>query len=311
MCNPEADNTKTAHLKEPPPVLCVQEQTQHTPATDESTPNVEKATLSEAQQQHATASAETESMQKTPQKSNVEAQEETLSKQGQAMQVQESKNLQVILTVITYSPLWQVIYAKPRKHWTVRGLTTKDMKKAVNKLLKIVAKHQNWKGPHGGRELDSRAWQHCINECLAREDHVLQLFGEAKLDQALGLIVRMAKTDPHTLENQKPTKRRSNTVDLDPQDVVHMAYHAIVGLMGNVWKETEHMLEQSQRGTAAPHKAPIPSATTATTANASSPQTNTLNPYLPPHRRNRQLVQKHRTYLELNLWAPVPHPNPE
>lgn len=107
--NPDADNTKPAHLKEPPTVTRVPEQPQHTPATDESTPNVEKATPSEAQQQHATASAETESMQKPPQKSNVEAQEETLSKQVQAMQVQESKSLQMILTAITYSPLWQVI----------------------------------------------------------------------------------------------------------------------------------------------------------------------------------------------------------
>ena len=226
------------------------------------------------------------------------------------MHMKDTPSLKVDLTAPTYSALWQRVYPRPKKHWTVRGLTMKELGKVTNKLVKVVAKHQQWKGPYAGRELSSDTWRHCINDCLAREQDTLQLLGEQKLDQTLGYIVRMAKTDPHTLENQKSTNRGSNTVNLDPDDVVNVAYHAINGMTGNVWKETDYLLAESKGGTAKQSKSPGTDASANSRATAAQPKANANAPYVPPYRRNTAQAQKHTGYLEINLWGPVPHPNP-
>ena len=179
-----------------------------------------------------------------------------------------------------------------------------------HKLVKVLAKHQKWKGPCAGKELSSDAWRHCINDCLAREQDTLQLLGEQKLDQTLGFIVRMAKMDPHTLENQKPTNHGSNTVNLDPDDVVKVAYHAINGMTGNVWKETDYLLAESKGGTAKQSKSPRVDTSANSRVTTAQPTANATNPYVPPHRRTTTQAQKHTTYLEINLWGPVPHLNP-
>jgi hypothetical protein len=119
----------------------------------------------------------------------------------------------------------------------------------------------------------------------------------------------VAKTDPHTF--QKPTNRGSNTVNLDPDDVVNVAYHAINGMTGNVWKETDYLLAESKGGTAKQSKSAHGNAPANSRATAAQPNANANAPYVPPHRRTTTQAQKHTTYLELNLWAPVPHPNPE
>ena len=121
----------------------------------------------------------------------------------------------------------------------------------------------------------------------------------------------MSKTDPHTLENQKPTNRGSNTVNLDPEDVVNVAYHAINGMTGNVWKETDYLLAESKEGTAKQFKSPRVDALAISGATTAKHTAAATNPYVPPHRRITKQAQTHTPYLEINLWAPVPHPNPE
>ena len=209
---------------------------------------------------------------------------------SQTMHVKDTPNLQVDLTSHTYSALWQRVYPRPKKHWNVRGLTMQEMIKVTNKLVKVVAKHQRWKGPYAGRELSSDTWRHCINDCLAREEDTVQVLGEQKLDQTLGYIVRMAKTDPHVLENQKPTNRGSNTVNLDPDDVVNVAYHAINGMTGNVWKETDHLLEESKGGMATQSNSSRVNASANSRATAAQPKNNANAPHTfhpteePPHK---------------------------
>ena len=83
------------------------------------------------------------------------------------MHVRDSPSLKVDLTTHTYSAVWQRAYPRPKKHWNVRGLTMKELTKVTKKLVKVVAKHQKWKGPYASRELSSDAWRHCINDCLA------------------------------------------------------------------------------------------------------------------------------------------------
>jgi hypothetical protein len=79
---------------------------------------------------------------------------------------------------------------------------------------------------------------------------------DKEIQKAMGHCIR----PPHILLHQKPTNCGSPTVDLDPTNVVNVAYHAIIRLTGNVWKETEHMLEVSKGinvATTKPHN-PIP-----------------------------------------------------
>jgi hypothetical protein len=121
----------------------------------------------------------------------------------------------------------------------------------------------------------------------------------------------MATTDRHTLEHQRPTNRGSPTVDLEPSNIVNVAYHAIIGLTGNVWKETEHLLEAFKGVNAAQIKPPNQPPAPPQLATVIQPRVQTPNPCVAPHRRNAQPVQRHTEYLEMHMWTPVPHPNPE
>ena len=196
----------------------------------------------------------------SPHQLKAAAQHDSLTKQVQALHMRDELILQVDLTGVTNSALWQHLYKRPQKHWTVRGLIPKEMKNIVKQLTKTLAKHQQWKGLTAVRELLLAPWQHCINDCLAQDKTPFNPLSDKEIQKAMGYCIRIAKTDPHTLLHQKPTNRGSPMVDLDPTDVVNVAYHTIIRLTGNVWNETEHMLEVSKGinvATTKPHN-PIP-----------------------------------------------------
>ena len=300
--------TTASPLAEPPAVPRIPEGTE-AQANNNSQQDTSNKPPETDPQVHA-PSKEDELAKESPQQKTQETNANALAAKVQTMNVKDTPSLQVDLTGHTYSALWQKVYPRPKKHWTVRGLTMREMTTVTKKLVKAVAKHQNWKGPHAGRELSSDSWRHCINDCLAREETTVKVLGEQMLDKMLGYIVRMAKTDPHILENQKPSNRGSNVVNLDPDDVVNVAYHAIIGMTGNVWKETDHLLEESKGGNTKQSNSSNGNATANSSAAAAHPKNKADNPYVPPHKRSTKPTQKHTSYVELNFWGPVPHPNP-
>jgi hypothetical protein len=169
-----------------------------------------------------------------------------MAKHIQKLHLQDKEALKVDLKAKTYSVLWQYHYKKPQKHWTVRGLTPKEMKTIVKQLTKLLAKHQQWKGSTASRELLTAAWQHCINDCLTQDKNPFNPLTDQEIQFVIGKCIQIAKLDPQTLLNQRPTNHNSTTVDLEPKDVVNVAYQAILGLTGNMWKETDHMLKASK-----------------------------------------------------------------
>jgi hypothetical protein len=145
-----------------------------------------------------------------------------------------------------------------------------------------------------------------VNDCLAQDKNPFNKLSDTEIQFVLGKCVRIAKTDPCALLNQRPTNRNSPTVDLEPNDVVNVACQAILGLTGNVWKETNHCLEASKGGGSGVKQAPNPPLPPRPPAR---PQAQC--PYVVPQHRDAPLVQKKTDYLELCFWVPVPHPNPD
>ena len=229
-----------------------------------------------------------------------------LAKHIQDLHLRDEVALKVDLKAVTYLVLWQHRYKKPQKHWTVRGLTPKEMKTIMKQLTKLLTNHQQWKGATAGRELLTAAWQHCINDCLTQSKNPFNPLSNKEIQFVIGKCIGIAKTDSHTLFNQRSTDRALTTADLEPMDVVNVAYHAILGLTGNVWKEIDHMLEASKGGDTGwsiPHNlipnSPLP------------PRPQVQCPHVVPQLRNAPPTQRKTDNMELCFWAPVPPPNPD
>jgi hypothetical protein len=227
------------------------------------------------------------------QRAKDEAKENVLAKEARTVHLKEDTALQIDLEAVTYSALWQHCNRKPQKHWTVRGLTPKEMKAILKQLVEHLAKHQQWKGAPASRELFTVAWQHCVNDCLAQDKNPLNPLTNEEIQFVVGKYIRLAKTDPYTLLNQRPTNCNSATVDLEHNDVVNVAYHAILGLMGNAWKETDHLLDVSECRNNSPsiHNPP---------PNPPLPlRSQARRPCVVPQRRDAQPTQRKTDYVEI------------